>query len=84
LFTDEAGFTRDGIFNYHNCHVWCEENPHAIHESWHQQSFSLIIWAGVLEDRLIGPHILPNKLTGKRYRRFLRNILPGLLHDVPL
>ena len=22
LFTDEAGFTCDGIFNFHNCHVW--------------------------------------------------------------
>jgi hypothetical protein len=33
LFTDEAGFTRDGIFNYHICHVWCNENPHAVHES---------------------------------------------------
>jgi hypothetical protein len=22
LFTDEAMFTRDGVFNYHNAHVW--------------------------------------------------------------
>ena len=36
LFTEEAGFTRDGIFNYHNIHVWCDVNPHAIHEAQYQ------------------------------------------------
>jgi hypothetical protein len=56
----------------------------AIHESQHQQRFSLNVWVGVLGDRLIGPHILLNKLTGKRYRLFMRNILPVLLEDVPL
>jgi hypothetical protein len=28
LFTDEAGFTIDGIVNFHNAHVWVNENPH--------------------------------------------------------
>jgi hypothetical protein len=83
LFTDEAGFTRDGIFNYHNCHVWCAENPYAIHESWHQRRFSLIIWAEVLGDGLTGPHIFPNKLTGKRYRRFLRKFFQASLRMFP-
>ncbi|KAJ4451198.1 hypothetical protein ANN_02658 [Periplaneta americana] len=27
LFTDEAQFTRDGITNFHNQHVWVYENP---------------------------------------------------------
>lgn len=84
LFTDEAGFTRDGVFNYHNTHFWCEINPHAVHESPHQQRFSLNVWLGVLGDHLIGPHILPRKLNGRRYLRFLRRHLPGLLEDVPL
>ena len=26
LFTDEAGFTCDGIFNFHNCHMWAAVN----------------------------------------------------------
>jgi hypothetical protein len=25
LTTDEAGFTRDGVFNSHNTHIWSEE-----------------------------------------------------------
>jgi hypothetical protein len=27
LTTDEAGFTRDGVFNSYNTHIWWEENP---------------------------------------------------------
>ena len=86
LFTDEAGFTRDGIFNFHNCHIWADVNPNATHVSRHQQRFSLNVWAGLLGDRIIGPHFLPQRLNGQRYRRFLRTVLPDLLHhdDVPL
>jgi hypothetical protein len=28
LFTDEAGFTSDGIVNFLNTHVWVDDNPH--------------------------------------------------------
>jgi hypothetical protein len=27
LWTDEAGFMRDGVMNLHNLHVWTEEDP---------------------------------------------------------
>jgi len=30
LFSDEGGFTRDGLVNSHNLHLRDEENPHAI------------------------------------------------------
>ena len=33
LLTDEAMFTRDGIFNFNNVHVWTHANPHAIREA---------------------------------------------------
>jgi len=41
LFTDEALFTRNGITNFHNDHVWAEENPHALIQTNHQHRFSL-------------------------------------------
>jgi hypothetical protein len=28
IFTDEAQFTRDGNQNFHNLHLWADENPH--------------------------------------------------------
>lgn len=62
LCTDEAGFTRNGIFNYHNTHHWSDENPHAVVESRHQIRFSVNVWAGILGDRLIGPFFLPLRL----------------------
>ena len=32
LFTDEAGFTRNTVFNSHNTHFWSDENPYARQE----------------------------------------------------
>lgn len=84
LFTDEAGFTRNGVYNVHNMHVWADENPHAIMETRHQVRFSLNIWVGILGDRLLGPVVLPNRLTGVAYLNFLQNTLGDLLDDIPL
>lgn len=84
LFTDEAKFTRDAIMNFHNDHRWAAENPHAIRQSRHQQTFSCNIWAGIIGDYLIGPMFLPDRLNGQNYRNFLENDLPTLLDDVPL
>jgi len=33
-------FTRDGIFNFHNVHIWAHANPHAIREARHETTFS--------------------------------------------
>ena len=80
-------FTRDGIFNFHNVHIWAHANPHAIREARHETTFSINVWAGV-GDRLIGPVRLPERLTGPMYREFLerltRDVLPDVLDDVPL
>lgn len=82
LFTDEAGFTRDGVVNFHNQHVWADENPHEVAERGHQHRFSINVWAGILGDRLIGPYILPHRLNGAHYHQFLVNVLPALMDDV--
>jgi hypothetical protein len=84
LTTDEAGFTRDGVFNSHNTHIWSEENPHQIRERGFQQRFSINVWAGIIGNRLIGPHVLPPHLNGEGDLNFLQNELSDLLDDVPL
>lgn len=84
LFTDEANFSRNAIRNFHNNHVWCDENPHEIVEDRFQHQFSLNVWLGIVGDCLIGPVFLPGRLTGEVYRNFLENTLPGFLEDVPL
>ncbi|KAJ4443745.1 hypothetical protein ANN_05523 [Periplaneta americana] len=75
LFTDEAQFTRDGITNFHNQHVWAYKNPRATVPPHHQVRFSLNMWAGIIGDRLVGPHILVNRLTGQAYTNFLENTI---------
>ncbi|KAJ4436003.1 hypothetical protein ANN_18627 [Periplaneta americana] len=80
LFTDEAQFTRDGRTNFHNQHVWAYETV----PSHHQVRFSLNMWAGIIGDRLVGPHVLVNRLTGQAYTNFLENTIPHVLEETPL
>ena len=84
LFTDEASFTRDGINNSRNVHTWSHENPHETRVTNFQRRFSVNVWCGVLGNRLIGPFVFHNNLTGNTYEAFLRNDLPGLLEDTTL
>lgn len=84
LFTDEAGFTRNGVVNFHNTHVWADENPHALLESRHQARFSLNIWMGILGGRFLGPVVLPNRLRGADYLNFLQNTMVDLFDDIPV
>jgi hypothetical protein len=41
------------------------------------------VWAEIVGDALVGPHVLPYQLTGNHYRDFLLHDLPKLLEDVP-
>ena len=84
LFTDESSFNQTGTFNNQNQHHWEEENPHAMWRRGHQRRFSLNIWAGIVGDHLIGPHLLPERLTGPNYLEFLQDQLPTLLEEVPV
>jgi hypothetical protein len=84
LFTDEASFTREGMFNSKNSHVWDQVNPHETVIRGHQQRFSVNVWAGVLGDSLVGPYVLPDRLNSPTYLVFIRDVLPELLEDVAL
>nr|CAH7732268.1 unnamed protein product [Callosobruchus chinensis] len=84
LFTDEACFARNAIINFHNNHVLSEDNPHAFIEHHFQEQFSFNIWAGIIGNLFIGPYFLPHWLTVEQYQRFLVDVLPELLEEVPL
>ncbi|KAJ8915386.1 hypothetical protein NQ315_008273 [Exocentrus adspersus] len=62
LFTDEAGFSKNGIINSHNLHLWADANPRASLVTHHQHQFEPInVWAGIIGRHLIGPfHSLDN------------------------
>lgn len=84
MFTDEANFSRNAIRNFHNNHIWADENPHAVVEFNHQEQFSVNVWVGIVDNYLIGPFFLPERLNGHNYRRFLEEDLPILLEEVPI
>ena len=44
LFTDEAKFTREGVFNSRNSHVWADENPNATRPHAFQQRYGSRCW----------------------------------------
>ena len=83
LWTDEATFTRAGVFNQHNAHYWAAENPHVVHEDSFQREFSLNVWIGVIGDRLVGPFFLPHRLNGQGFLDFLNGTLLPALQDLP-
>lgn len=87
LWTDESKFDKDGITNYHNAHYWSERamgNPHLKRQKGSQRRFNLNVWMGIINNRLIGPHFLPEHLDGEVYEIFLRNVFFQLMEDVPL
>lgn len=84
LFTDEAEFTRDGINNFHNRHLWDLENPHGTIEARNQVRFSLNVWGGIVGNQLIGPVFLEPRLNGQNYHRLLSRTLPPLFEDIPI
>ncbi|KAJ4428923.1 hypothetical protein ANN_25919 [Periplaneta americana] len=69
-------------YGLHNIEI--HRNPRATVPSHHQVRFSLNMWAGIIGDRLVGPHVLVNRLTGQAYTNFLENTIPHVLEDTPL
>jgi len=65
-------FTRDGVNNTRNSHLWDRDNPHGTVESNYQHLFAVNVWCGVIGDHLIGPYILPQRLTGDIYANYLQ------------
>ena len=60
------------------------ENPHETRVTNFHRRFSVNVLYGVLGNRFIGPFVFDNNLTGNTYETFLRDVLPGLLEDIPL
>ena len=84
LFNDEASFTWDGINNSRNVHTWSHDNPHETRVTKFQRRFLVNVLCGLLGNKLNGPFVFDNNLTGNIYEVFLRNELPGLLEEIPL
>jgi hypothetical protein len=72
LWSEEAAFTREGVFNSHNSYLWTQDNPHVTREWGHQLRWSINVWAGITGNRVAGPYLLPDRLNGPAYCVFLQ------------
>lgn len=59
-------------------------NPHVIKDSYHQVRFSVNVWAGIINNVIVGPYFIDDRLTGGNYLDMLQSVIPDLLDDVPL
>jgi hypothetical protein len=59
-------------------------DPHQTRGTVFERRFSVNVWCGLLGNKLIGPFVMDNNLTGNTYEFFLRNELPGLLENIPV
>jgi transposase len=79
VFSDEATFTLKGEVNRHNCRYWSETNPAWMLDSHTQYPQKLNVWAGILNDTLIGPFFINGNLNAGMYEQLLRNqIIPRI------
>lgn len=58
LWIDESMFTRDGINNLHNEHIWSLGNPYTARVRAYQQKFSINTWCGIRYGQLQPVQIL--------------------------
>ena len=84
LFTYEAHFTRDGVNNTRNPHLWDRDNPHTTVGNNYQLPFSVNVWCVVIGDQPTGLYIFPQRLTGDFYANVLQDELPAILENVPI
>lgn len=84
VWTDESIFTNNGVFNRRNKHYYATENRHAVQPVRNQIRFSLNVWCGLIDNKLIGPYFLGGTLNGNSYLEFLQTDFENLLEQLPV
>lgn len=79
VFSDEATFCLNGTVNRHNCRYWSQTNPHWVQDNHTQHPQKLNVWAGIYNNRIVGPFFLEEILNGDRYLDLLNTqVVPTL------
>ncbi|GBO38407.1 hypothetical protein AVEN_77648-1 [Araneus ventricosus] len=84
IWMDEACASRNGMFNRQNVHTWSLENPRYAVEVRHQLRWSINVWCGIFNDRLIGQVFYKGTLTGQRYFELLQDVITDFVENLPL
>jgi len=74
IFSDESLFTREGIINSHNMHMWSDENRRVTRLRNFQVRWKMNVWAGIMGTNILSPISLPEILNGASYKNFWQKI----------
>ena len=72
LWSDESVFLTKGHINKQNFRHWAQQNPHWFREDNVQKPPAVMVWAGILNNQIIGPYFFTENVTGHSYREMLR------------
>jgi len=75
VLSDEATFELNDTLNRHNCRYWDNVNPYWKREDNTQYSVKLNVWAGILNDQIIGPFFIEGNLHSEKYEDMLHKFL---------
>lgn len=82
VFSDESTFTLTGEVNRHNCRYWADRNPHWSVEAHTQYPQKVNVWAGILNDTIIGPFFIEGNLTGIKYGDMLQDQIVPRIREI--
>jgi hypothetical protein len=71
LCTDEACFTREGVFSLYSNHLWALDKPQTICQRGCEVHLSVSVWAVIDGDIVVGNNLTPYRLTAQRCSDFL-------------
>jgi hypothetical protein len=83
IWTDEAKFSREGIFNRRNQHFWANENPHVVKVMVFQEKFSFNVFC-LLKDNQIAFYIYDESLNSNKYLQILRSVVEDFVENLTL
>ena len=74
VFSDEATFELNGNVNRHNFRYWSDNNPQWMSDTRSTQyPEKLNVWAGIINNRIVGPFFIDGTLNAVKYEDMLRN-----------
>ena len=65
IWTDEAKFTRNGVFNRRNSHYWSDSNNHQFRELNFQESWQFNVYCAIRNDGVVALEFYQDNLNGK-------------------
>lgn len=64
IWSDEAKFTKNGIFNKRNSHYWSDTNPHSVRERQFQDRWNFNVYCAVKDNAIVMVHFYDENLNG--------------------